>query len=188
MGSSLRALFTFKYSSIVLSCFISGAVGLLVARYYWPAYIIFLLSGAWALIQWFLSKPRGRSASHLSRMKLNAGKYGAKYNKLAEFKRASLIYLLKDAAICLIIVSITGPLLYWTYHEQALYYAEEERKELSLAYGKLYPRHEPIPENACPSRGRSNEEFRVFLSLNPSLETIVGVVGEFPRIVVRKTK
>lgn len=188
MGSSIRSLFTFKYSSLVLPCSMSLAVAAVMSKYYQPAYIIFLLSGVWALIQWFLSKPRKRTTERLFRMNLNAKKYGDKYNKLAEFKRRSRIHVVKDCAICLLIVSMTAPLLYWTYNEQTQYYAEEERKELSLAYGKLYPRHEPIPENACPSHGHSNDEFRVFLTLNPSVETIVGVVGEFPRTVVRKAK
>ncbi len=172
-GPSIRSLFKFKYSSLMLGLLIPMAVGAIMERYYWTAYILFLFSGVWALIHWLLSNSGGQDLWDVCKPRLEAKKENASEKTFEESQRANRAYLLKNTGICALILLSTSSCLYWVYYEQ-------EQQELSLAYGKLYPIDEPVPNDAC---SEFNEEFlRVFLG------PIVGVSVSYPRTIIRIRK
>jgi hypothetical protein len=141
----------------------------MTAHEFWPAYICVALGGFWAIVYWRYSDSTKRSMDKLVRLKQSAEKPNASAKKILDYAHAGRQYRLRQFAKVASVLLITIAGWYWVQYTQ-------EKYELSLLKGRLYPANDPMPAHACGHIDK--DEVVIFLGSN------IVVTRQFPHAIL----
>ena len=163
-----RAFFR-KYSQFLISLLFAGAAALLGFHHFLPAYMLFSVSGAWALVYWQASDYLSSKLANLRQRRQKFQDKPKQYRAVDAYRKAQRSYWVPNILGSLAIIGLVVVCLFWTSSTQTEYQLEQWQ-------GWLVPANDPDPPSFCSA---PKDALRIFIGRNEAFST------GFPFVVLR---